>query len=252
MDKAGTAKRTHEILLREGALIEGHFVYTAEDHGPLYVAKDKVYANPNAVNEITQMMADAISDNLVQEEIVIVGPVIGGVNLSQGVARHLTHDQQLFRTAGEIVRAVFAEREERRLAKYGDGQSVVIGGSEVELPEGSELVVKYPTFALKRGYENIVRGRKVVVVEDILNTGISAARTVAAVRAAGGEPVLAVAICNRGKVTAEKIGVPELISLLDLDLEAWPKKTCLLCQDDIPINTDFGHGKAFLERRSAQ
>src|SRR5262245_28659410 len=55
---------------------------------------------------------------------------------------------------------------------------------------------------LRRGYDGLVRGRRVVVVEDVVNTGGSLRDTVAAVRAAGGEIVLAAALCNRGGVRA--------------------------------------------------
>ena len=55
---------------------------------------------------------------------------------------------------------------------------------------------------LRRGYDRLVAGRRVVVVEDVLNTGGSVRDTVAAVRAAGGELVAVAALCNRGGLTA--------------------------------------------------
>ncbi len=42
---------------------------------------------------------------------------------------------------------------------------------------------------LRRGYDRVVAGRRVLVVEDILNTGGSLREAVAAVRAAGGQVV---------------------------------------------------------------
>src|SRR5262249_57456803 len=47
--------------------------------------------------------------------------------------------------------------------------------------------------ALRRGYDHLVAGRRVLVVEDIITTGGSVKQAVAAVRAASGEVVMAAA-----------------------------------------------------------
>ena len=103
---------------------------------------------------------------------------------------------------------------------------------------------------LKRGYDQVVRGKRVLVVEDIVNTGGSLRDTVVAIQAAGGTVMLACALCNRGAITAEAVGAPELIALVELDLESWPAETCPLCRDRVPINMDVGKGREFLTRRS--
>jgi Phosphoribosyl transferase domain len=46
-----------------------------------------------------------------------------------------------------------------------------------------------PPFVLKRGYDRLVAGKRVLVVDDVINTGESVAETGAAVEAAGGEVV---------------------------------------------------------------
>jgi len=102
---------------------------------------------------------------------------------------------------------------------------------------------------LRRGYDQVVNGKRVVVVEDVLNTGGSLVETIRAVRAAGGEVVAAVALCNRGGVTAASLGVPRLESLLEVTLEAWDAAECPLCRDGVPVNTKVGKGHEFLARR---
>src|SRR5262249_35909202 len=64
---------------------------------------------------------------------------------------------------------------------------------------------------LRRGYDKLVAGRRVLVVEDVLNTGGSVRDAVAAVRAAGGDVVVVAALVNRGGVTAADLGVPALV-----------------------------------------
>jgi orotate phosphoribosyltransferase len=103
--------------------------------------------------------------------------------------------------------------------------------------------------ALRRGYDKLVAGKRVLVVEDILNTGGSVKDAVAAVRTAGGAVVAVAALVNRGGVTAADVGVPALAALLAVSLEAWDAEACPLCRDGIPINTDVGKGREFLARR---
>ncbi|HXJ35328.1 MAG TPA: phosphoribosyltransferase family protein [Candidatus Eisenbacteria bacterium] len=103
--------------------------------------------------------------------------------------------------------------------------------------------------ALRRGYDALVAGRRVLVVEDILNTGGSVKDAVAAVRAAGGDVAGVAALVNRGRVTAADVGVPALAALLDVELEAWDAAACPLCRDGVPVNTTVGKGREFLAKR---
>lgn len=103
--------------------------------------------------------------------------------------------------------------------------------------------------ALRRGYDRLVQGRRVVVVEDVVNTGGSLKEAVAAVRAAGGEVVAAVALVNRGGVPAAAVDAPALVALLDVPLDAWAADACPLCRDGVPVNTDVGKGREFLAAR---
>jgi len=103
--------------------------------------------------------------------------------------------------------------------------------------------------ALRRGYDKLVAGKRVLVVEDILNTGGSVKDAVAAVRAAGGTVVAVGALVNRGAITAADVGVPALTALFDVALDAWDAAACPLCRDGVPINTDVGKGREFLAKR---
>ncbi len=102
---------------------------------------------------------------------------------------------------------------------------------------------------LRRGYDKLVAGRRVLVVEDILNTGGSVKDAVAAVGAAGGDVVAVAALVNRGRVTAGDVGAPALVALLNVALDAWDADACPLCRDGVPINVEVGKGREFLSRR---
>jgi orotate phosphoribosyltransferase len=104
--------------------------------------------------------------------------------------------------------------------------------------------------ALRRGYDALVAGRRVLVVEDVLNTGGSVRDAVRAVRAAAGEVVGVSALCNRGGVTATDLDVPALLSLMELALDSWEAAACPLCRDAVPVNADVGKGREFLASRA--
>jgi orotate phosphoribosyltransferase len=74
-------------------------------------------------------------------------------------------------------------------------------------------------FKLRRGF-HIEPGQKVVMVEDIVTTGLSSRECIAAIKAAGGDVVVAACIVDRsgGKVD---VGVP-LIALASLEVPAYP------------------------------
>jgi len=76
------------------------------------------------------------------------------------------------------------------------------------------------TFKLRRGF-HIEPGDRVVMVEDIVTTGLSSRECIAAIRNAGGDVVAAACIVDRSGGRAD-VGVP-LIALATLDVPAYPE-----------------------------
>lgn len=74
-------------------------------------------------------------------------------------------------------------------------------------------------FKLRRGF-HIEPGQKVVMVEDIVTTGLSSRECIAAIQKAGGVVVAAACIVDRSGGKAD-VGVP-LIALASLDVPAYP------------------------------
>lgn len=73
-------------------------------------------------------------------------------------------------------------------------------------------------FQLRRGF-SIEKGARIVVVEDIVSTGLSAREAIAAVRKAGGE-VLALGCLVDRSAGAVDVGAP-ILPLLEMKVEAW-------------------------------
>ncbi len=74
-------------------------------------------------------------------------------------------------------------------------------------------------FKLRRGF-HVEPGARVVMVEDIVTTGLSSRECIAAIRAAGGNVVAAACIVDRSAGEAD-VGVP-LIALASLKVPAYP------------------------------
>ncbi len=199
------------ILERRMAVItESHLVYTSGKHGDAYVNKDAVYPFKHDTSELCLGLAEHFEDSGAE---VVIAPAVGGVSLEDWTAYHLTN------LTGREVIGVYADKE-------GDG------------------------FVLKRGYDKLVAGKKCLVVEDVLNTGGSAAAVVELVRATGGEVVGVGVLCNRGGVTLDAVGnPPELYALVNVTMEAWDEEVCPLCERGVPINTDVGKGAEFLAKK---
>jgi orotate phosphoribosyltransferase len=75
------------------------------------------------------------------------------------------------------------------------------------------------TFKLRRGF-HVEPGQKVVMVEDIVTTGLSSRECIAAIEAAGGTVVAAACIVDRSGGRAD-VGVPR-VALATLDVPAYP------------------------------
>jgi orotate phosphoribosyltransferase len=193
-------------LEKVGAILtKTHVVYTSGKHGSAYVNKDAVYPHTKLTLALTKQMAMLGESQDVQ---VVLAPAIGAVILGQLIANHLED------ILGHPVLSVYAEK-----APAGDG------------------------FVIKRGYDKLIRGRKVLVVEDIVNTGGSLLKVIQTAKEMGAEVIGAVALCNRGKITTKELDhIPWIRSLISIDLEAWDSSDCPLCQKGIPINKSVGKG----------
>jgi orotate phosphoribosyltransferase len=88
------------------------------------------------------------------------------------------------------------------------------------------------TLVLRRGF-SITPGERILVVEDVVTTGLSTRETMDVARAAGGVVIGAAALVNRSGGKAD-VGVP-LVSLVAVDLPTWEASACPLCARGVPL-----------------
>lgn len=162
-------------------------------------------------------MAKGVQDKGVE---VVVGPALGGIVLSQWVAHHLSQ------LTGKEVLSLFCEKD------YDVKQTY-------DIPQ-----------VFKRGYDKLVKGKKVLVVEDLTTTGASVKKVVDRVKEAGGDVVCVYVLVNRNPegVNSELVGAP-FKSLSVMKADAYDEEDCPLCKKGVPINTEVAHGKDYLKKK---
>ena len=202
-----------EILKNVGAVLtDDHFVYTSGKHGSVYVNKDALYPHTAETSEVGLMFAHKFKDMDID---VVAGPALGGIILSQWTAYHLSK---------------FKRKE-------------ILGVYTEKTPEKNQVFT--------RGYDKLVRGKNVLVIEDLTTTGGSVRKVVDSVKIAGGNVCAVCVMVNRDPegVTANVVGAP-FFALGILKAEAFDESDCPLCKSGITINSMVGHGKKYLEAKA--
>jgi orotate phosphoribosyltransferase len=211
--------RANKILAQANVVLQNqHFVYISGDHGSGWINKDVLYLVPAHPSELALLLSKMLV-NVAAD--IVCGPATGGLVMSQWLAYHLN------------LLSVFAE--------HSDVEASSTAAHTDEKP-------LRPPFILRRHYDSTVRGKRVIVVDDIINTGHSALQTIEAVRRAGGNVVCAATVCTRGNVEATAFGVP-FIALTEIKVPSWPAETCALCASGVPINEEYAHGHEYVEAR---
>jgi orotate phosphoribosyltransferase len=194
-------KALKDLRQAEVLMLDGHFDYGNGYHGRVYLNPHQLFRHPSTIWRFAQDLIDLLPDELVQGTEVVAGPVTGGALLAHTIAglldsrRSLTHPPCSF--------APF---------NYD--------------PTGG--------FALRTFYRDELKGKRVLLADDVRNTGDTFARCAALVRDAGGSVVATMEICDRLEAITD-LGVPN-IALADFKApENFKASACPLCSAGIAI-----------------
>ena len=201
-----------ELLKKTKAILtDSHFVGTSGRHMPSYINKDALYPHVMEVSRMGELFAEKNKDLPID---VVAAPALGGIILSTWTAYHLS------KLKNKEILGIYTE-------KTSDGDQI-----------------------FTRGYDKLVKGKNVLVIEDLTTTGGSVKKVIHSVRETGGNVVGVCVMVNRDPelVNSETIGAP-FSSLAVLEFPSWDEKDCPLCKQNVPINTEVGHGKKFLEEK---
>lgn len=203
-----------------GLIIGGHFVFSNGGHSDRYIEKTRFLSRVDYLLALADLVVKAYSKKNIQ---LVIGPAVGGVGFAAVVAVRMMQ------------------------SGFGAGAEMQWGFAEPVRDKEGELIL----YELKRGFAQMVEGKRVLVVEDVITSGRSAALVVKAVRANGGNVVGLSAIINRGRVTSLDVGHPGYFKpLLTIDLPVYDPESCELCKFGVPVDLEHGHGRQFLAGKS--
>ncbi|MCX6780835.1 MAG: phosphoribosyltransferase family protein [Candidatus Magasanikbacteria bacterium] len=231
MDQSAIERKALQILAAHNAVVTGdHFVYTAGDHGPDYVNKNAVTPHVRGTYHLSLLMAEHL--RFLEPQIIIGAVAVGAVIADQIAWMYSAQNPDKPEPLALLVDKV------PYLARDEHGQLILNEKGEPIILERLEL---------KRGYNKLLAGQRVVVGEDIVNTGATVKEVVRLVREAGGIVVAVVAMVNRGETVAADFGDGvEFYPLVTVKMPRFPANVCPLCAEGRQINTTLGHGAAFV------
>jgi orotate phosphoribosyltransferase len=194
-------KALKDLQQSEVLMIDGHFDYGNGYHGRVYVNPHQLFRHPSTIWRFAQDLIDLLPSELLQRVELVAGPVTGGALLAHTIAglldsrRSLTHRPCLF-------------------APFNYDPS---GG-----------------FTLRPFYRREIEGKRVLLADDVRNTGETFARCAALVREAGGTVLATTEIYDRMEAIAD-LGVPN-VALVEFKAPAnAAADDCPQCRQGMPI-----------------
>ena len=179
-----------EVLMHHG-----HFDYGNGFHGRVYLNPHQLFRYPSTIWALAQDLIDVLPAELLEQTQVVAGPATGGALLAHTIAglldgrRALTHPPCSF--------APFT---------MGEGTAV-----------------------LRTFYADQMRGRRVLLADDVRNTGKTFEQCAALVRQAGGTVLATVEICDRLEAVTDA-GVPNYALAEYRAPENYPSAECPMCK----------------------
>jgi orotate phosphoribosyltransferase len=197
-------QQARKEMERSGVLMtNGHFDYGNGFHGRVYLNPHQVFRHPSTIWRLAQDLLDIVPSELLARTEVVAGPATGGALLAHTLAGLLDGRRSL--SCPPCSFAPFHVDAERG-----------------------------PT--LRPFYASVVKGGRVLLADDVRNTGKTLARCAAAVREAGGEVLASVEIYDRLEALVD-LGVPNFALLDYAAPDNYAAADCPLCRNGEPITT---------------
>jgi orotate phosphoribosyltransferase len=183
----------------EVLMINGHFDYGNGYHGRVYLNPHQLFRHPSTIWRFGQDLIDVLPADVVQATEVVAGPATGGALLAHTIAGLL---------------------DSRRSLTH---------------PPCSFAPIHYDAsgYTLRPFYARQLKGKRVLLADDVRNTGQTLARCAALVQDAGGSLLATIEIYDR--LEAIDAGVSNFALAEYKAPENFKAADCPLCASNVPI-----------------
>ena len=186
---------TFEVLMRDG-----HFDYHNGFHGRVYLNPHQLFQHPSTIWRLAQDLLDVLPPQLLEATDIVAGPATGGALLAHTMAGLLDGRRALTHPACSF--APFTP---------GEGKCT-----------------------LRSFYAQLIRGKRVLIADDVRNTGKTFERCAELVANAGGIVLATVEICDRCEAIVD-LGVPNYALVEYPAPENYPAAECPMCKAGEPV-----------------
>jgi len=196
--KALANLREFEVLMTDG-----HFDYGNGYHGRVYLNPHRIFRQPSLIWRLGQDLLDVLPEQVVAQTEVVAGPMLGGALLAHTLAGLLDGRRSLSTPATSFA--------------------------PLSADASGDLV-------LRPFYRDVVNGRRVLIADDVRNTGKTFERAKAVIESAGGRVIATAQIYDRLEAIVD-LGVPNIALAEYRAPENYPVAECPLCRSGVPVTT---------------
>jgi orotate phosphoribosyltransferase len=194
--------RAFDDLRRHEVVMEGHFDYGNGFHGNLYLNPHQLFQHPSTIWRVAQDLIDVMPSEFLEKTQIVAGPATGGALLAHTMAgllegrRAMTHPPYLF-------------------APFSDDNGAP---------------------SLSPFYASRMKGKNVLIVDDVRNTGTTFKRCADLVHASWGTVIGTMQIIDRCEACVS-LDVPN-VSLVEYKAPPnFPAASCPMCAANVPITS---------------
>jgi len=184
-------------------MLDGHFDFGNGYHGRVYLNPHQLFRYPSTIWRFAQDLIDVLPADVLDQTEVVAGPATGGALLAHTVAGLL------------------------------DSRRAIAGTPTMFAPF---MVDAYRGPGLSRFYRQQIAGKRVLIVDDVRNTGQTLARCALIVRSAGGTVVATAEIYDRMESMTDA-GAPNFALAEYKAPENYPADRCPMCQSGVAVTT---------------
>jgi orotate phosphoribosyltransferase len=179
----------------------GHFRYESRYHGEIWLDLDRLFLNPSRIAPLAHDLALRLTPSAIE---AVVGPLVGGALLAQMIAVEL---------------------------------GVEFAYSEPGPPSSDHTL--YPVaYRLPATLDPLMKGKRVAIVDDVINAGSAVRGTYDALTKAGAKPTVVGALLVLGDAAQpflQSSGMT-LERLATFPNPLWEPTNCPLCAQGIPLD----------------